>query len=1456
MKKSYCFFSSRQVFLTFLLGMFMSLSAWAGIEPSRAYRLVNVNTGKAVTNGNSGSNDAPITLADVDASSPGQEWVFLPTTNGDNVFVVSNPNYGKAIDMAPKAANPWVLLQWTTQTSNENQRFLVEPVDGTEGVYQLFYATDRSRVMTAQEDGSLKMETDLTSAASYFRLEAGRVAPTVGCYYAITHKATGRVLSNRRSGANDALIYLDEAETGNAGQIWSLMEGSLLDGATKKNYTVIYNEISYKAIDAAMNSSKKPQQWTINKASANQNAAFQAVGDDEGSYYIRYYSGSDEAWLFLSSDGEDGTTMVATPDDNCKFTLAVVDGIPVSERNDWENELFFEQNKEKPHATYIPYASFNAMMQDREFYDKPWTVTKSSEVLSLNGTWRIKWVDSPDKRPGEADFWGDKADVSSWLYMDVPNCLEMQGFGKPHYINTTYAFADTPPYIRMKEGLLNSVASYRRTFTMPQGWADKRVFLHFNGIYSGAYVWVNGQYVGYTQGSNNDAEFDVTDVLRAGENNVSVQVFRWTDGSYLEGQDMFHMSGIHRDVYLFATPKTYVRDHYITSTLDAAKDYKSGSMNVQLTLNNREGKAASKTVVVALRSPQDQVIATKEVTVSFADGETEKVDNVTFEGLSDLQLWSAEVPTLYTVTIQQKDGDNEEQAFSTKFGFRHIEIKNGLVYINGQRIMFNGVNTQDSHPVYGRSLDVATMLKDVTMMKQANINTIRTSHYPREAKMYSIFDYYGLYIMDEADVECHGDWSEGGAAISKTESWKAQYLDRTTRMVVRDRNFPSVVFWSLGNESGFGQNHLASYDATRALDSRPIHYEGATLNRQGGNGTDFWSMMYPTLADIDYICNRNSAGQPGFMCEIAHAMGNAVGNLQDMWDIMENDSKYGIGGCIWDWVDQSIFTSDAIDYDDTIQNGQYKLYTGYDFPGPHQGNFCCNGLVTADRAWSAKLTEVKKVFQRIKFLSFNASTKKLRVKNVYCFKSTDDLTLKYTVLENGEAVEEGEVDLPIIAPGEYKSVEVPFTTQPKEGVETLITFEACLKTDKPYAEAGYPEATAQFTIADRPEALPAVKTVDDPLTLAQARGKTTISNSRMTLVFNTEGGQLESWTTADDDLSYIAPDGTPDYQNYRWIENDAQYGSDPVYAPDNGITSRTASFKKADDGNTVTVTATGAGRNCNFTFVYTIYAAGSVDLKASYTVNTGGLRRIGMGVNFPGEFDAVEYYARGPWENAIDRKTGSYLGRYTTTVGDMFEPYMRPQSMGNRTDLRDLKIYNPETGKGLLIETEGQVDFSVLNFTDEQLKAKSHSWEMEVPEGDAKRVYAHFDWKQKGLGNGSCCLRAEPEDAYLLPSSGTYSHTLRFTPLVNGKAVGITQPTELSAIAIRHHREVDVLTCEGKIEAGTTLSIYNMGGVALANQHVMANTDRVQLSTTGLPGGSYLVVIKSPQGVRTHKFVK
>ena len=475
-----------------------------------------------------------------------------------------------------------------------------------------------------------------------------------------------------------------------------------------------------------------------------------------------------------------------------------------------EDETKFEDRKEKAHATFMPYSSTSEMMKD-EYFRFPWLTPDHADWLSLNGQWKFHYTADWKSQgvPEEQNFYGDKADVSGWDNIAVPLNWEMAGYDVPVYNNVGYPFKNEPPRITAFDDNFdkNPVGSYRRTFTLPKGWeSGKRVFLHFDGACSAIMVWVNGRYTGYSQGANTDAEFDVTSLVRGGENNVSVRVYRWSDGSYLEGQDMWHLAGIHRDVYLVATPKAFIGDHYITSHLNDG--YTSGSMNVELTLNNAQHQNGKKTVEVELLDQNGVRVASQSAALAFTAADVEKKVDVKFDNLSNLKPWSAEHPNLYTVIVRQKtDNGQEEMVFSTLYGFRSVEQRGNLIYINGKREYFKGVNTQDIHPLLGHAIDVPTMLKDVTLMKLANVNTVRTSHYPRQPKMYAMFDYYGLYCMNEADVECHNNHS-----LSDNPTWQAAYVDRTRRMVLRDRNHPSVVFWSLGNESGGGQNFQATYD--------------------------------------------------------------------------------------------------------------------------------------------------------------------------------------------------------------------------------------------------------------------------------------------------------------------------------------------------------------------------------------------------------------------------------------------------------------------------------------------------------------------------------------------------------------------------------------------------------------------------------------------------------------------
>ncbi len=526
----------------------------------------------------------------------------------------------------------------------------------------------------------------------------------------------------------------------------------------------------------------------------------------------------------------------------------------------WEDQTVFAVNKETAHATKVPYADVSELNADKEFFATPWVTPKSSRVKLLNGTWKFNLVSQPSQRP--TDFYKEGYDVSDWDDLTVPSNWEMHGYDMPLYVNVAYPFATNPPYIRRHYSYsdygVNPVGSYVTTFDVPDSWDNHRLLLNFGGIYSAAYVWVNGQFVGYTQAANTDHEFDISQQARKGSNTLAVQVFRWCDGSYLEDQDMFRMSGIYRDVTLTAVPNTFVRDHYITSELSEAAGFRSGSIKVELDIANRASASSSVSAEVRLIAPDGSTAHQfpAQTISSLASGDEKKL---TFTAsLSGLQLWTAETPNLYSVVVSLKDSNGKEtEAFSTKYGFRHIEQVGKFVHINGKKVLFKGTNRHDSHPLLGRALDMETMLKDVTMFKQNNINTLRTSHYPNAAKMYAMLDHFGIYVMDEADLECHALTS-----LSNNTSWKDAFVDREERMVLRDRNHPSVIFWSLGNESACGINFRDCYNAVRALDNRMIHYEG-----QGTwTYTDMTSVMYPSMTQMSGI-DHQADNRPHFICE-------------------------------------------------------------------------------------------------------------------------------------------------------------------------------------------------------------------------------------------------------------------------------------------------------------------------------------------------------------------------------------------------------------------------------------------------------------------------------------------------------------------------------------------------------------------------------------------------------------
>ena len=1212
------------------------------------------------------------------------------------------------------------------------------------------------------------------------------------------------------------LAFLAYAE-GNDAQKWKLVAVS-----GKQDCYQLVNGDGELAFDMALNDTKKvsgyPCMWTQSIANPNQQIyitkkgsgyELSAVSARNGqTYYVTFGSISSVNGYYCGYENSEASAAT--------LQFKEVPAVVIPEGADWENAKVYERNKERAHATYMPYPSTKAMKADGQRYDKPWLDPTGANFLSLNGTWKLRW--SEGAKPvllGKDDFWGDgvSTEGSAWNDITVPSCLEMNGYGLPMYVNVDYPFEDQQPYVRMKAGLKNSVGSYRRDFTLPAGWENKRVFLHFDGIYSAAYIYVNGNEAGYTEGANNVSEFDITKYLRTGKNNVAVQVIRWSDGSYLEGQDMWHMSGIHRDVYLVATPKTYLADHYIKATVTPGSTtvaMGSAATSVDLTVCNRDKTAAKKTVTVTLFDPSGKEVKRLKSDFVFAAGDSLKTQTVDFGTLSGVKLWSAETPTLYTFTFSQSQDGKEEEAFSTKYGFRKIDLSKGYLEVNGRRTYLKGANTQDTDPLHGRSISTDLMLKDIAMMKQSNMNTVRTSHYPRQSKMMAMFDYYGLFVVDEADMELHKNW-EGPKTIINNPNWTGAIVDRNVRNTLRDRNHPSVVFWSLGNESGSGLNIMAAYNAVRKLDNRYIHYEGAT--RDNAEGTDLHSVMYPamdawrsgTTGPVTEDVNHPNTNKPYFMCEYAHAMGNAVGNLREYWEAMEG-SQMGVGGCIWDWVDQSIYSYDAIKNNKLTENGFPAYITGYDCPGPHQYNFVNNGLVNADRAWSAELDEVKRVYQWVGF-DLNTEKRQVKLTNKYLDRNLNQFYLKWTLLADGKPVQDGTFKNLDCAAGDTQTVDLKYNASKYANKELFLNIGLYTKEATDWCAANYPVAEYQQQLAQRTETLAKVdNTKADALhTTKNNDGGYTYTNDKQKVTFDGQGN-ITLWTY--DGKQVFIPNSGPQFDRYRWIENDGPmeaYGDAPT---DNGVTAQTAKFQLAADGKSATVNVNQNGKYGKASYQYTVYANGTIDLTSTFEAQADGVRRLGFTVDLPTDMTNVRYYARGPRASYIDRLDGEDFGLYETTVKDMYEPFAHPQSNGNRIGLRWLTLTNNE-GNGVKVETSGDVAFSLTPWTEAELRTARHEWELPT----SNRVVAHFDAIQQGLGNKSC--GPGPLSKYEIQKGKTYSNIVRFIPF---SETADDTPDGISAVVNSATTMAQVYDLSGrKLPEPPAKGFYIQGGKVHAN---------------------------------------
>ncbi len=1052
------------------------------------------------------------------------------------------------------------------------------------------------------------------------------------------------------------------------------------------------------------------------------------------------------------------------------LSLCAISVAAIEPSESWfENQKVLGINKESAHATYTPYPTLSALIADKSFFDTPWVETKSSLRQNLNGQWKFNYAPTPDKAP--ANFYQNDYDSSSWDKIPVPSCWAMHGYDTPMYMNVNYGF-DSSQYPRIvarddNNGYdVNPVGSYLTEFTVPASWSDKELFLNFEGIYSAAYVWINGQFAGYSQAANTNHEFDITKYAVTGTNRLAVKVIKWSDGSYLECQDMMRWGGIFRDVTLTAVPKIFVRDHYITAEFPnaATNDFSTAKLKIELSLANRSSQAANVSAAIKVLDPQGKEVANlSEKSASVSVGEENA--KLTFEEtFSAPKLWSCETPELYTVIVSLKDAAGKEtEAFATKYGFRDIRQKGSFIYINGRKVFFKGVNRQDTHPVTGRMQTLETLLQDVKMFKQHNINTVRTSHCPHAPKMMAMYDYFGIYVMDEADLETHAiDWE-----LVNNPDWTDAYVDREVRMVLRDRNHPSVIFWSMGNESRNGSNFAACREAIRNLDGRMVHYEG----QQVYDNSDFTSKMYPYERDVISADNSNDE-RPHFFCEYAHSMGQSLGNFVDYWDYIEN-SKRIIGGCIWDWADQAIYSPQEV-MAGTYKQGDYR--TGYDYPGPHQDNFVSNGIVGPERKPTAKLAEVKKVHQWIKMSNFGPRLQKVRVNNTYNFIDLSSFKMLWSISRNGRDIQSGIIEDANVEPGKSKQITIPYNPGLiTDDAEYLVTLKFVTREATPWAEAGHVVAEEQFAINERPT-LPDIDLDGLDANLeTRGNGPVVISGEGFSYEFDVDGN-LVSMNIGGHELIYNGQ-GLK-FDSYRWIENDAPYSGVPpaassmVSAKVTG-TKLVCSYDGGDARGAKAVHLSATLENSTdvkYTNYYTIYADGTLDVTTTYYNKNSNLLRLGQSISLTPALENLEYFARGPWSNYADRKTASFAAVYNTTVTDEHEEFVRPQSMGNHEELRYLKLTSTEDSDfGLLIETEGQVSFSALHHTEADYGTVKHDKELQPrPE-----VILHLDYQQKGIGNGSC--GSEVWDRYLIPTYTPMTNRLRFTPLA-GKGGGYSVP--------------------------------------------------------------------------------
>ncbi len=1001
---------------------------------------------------------------------------------------------------------------------------------------------------------------------------------------------------------------------------------------------------------------------------------------------------------------------------------------------EWENPAIFAEGRLEPRATAVPYAASEQALNANP--------AESPYVMSLNGTWKFKYSDNPDTRP--ADFYKKGYSVNAWDDITVPGNWEMEGFGTPIYTNATYVFPANPPYVNIND---NPVGSYKRSFTLPAEWKDRDVILHFAGSTSGMYVWVNGKRVGYVQSTKNPAEFDITEFVQPGVNEVACEVYRWTDGSYLEDQDFWRLSGLERDVYLYSTDRRgRILDFFAKAGLD--KNYRNGVLDLTVDVPAKEKLKVEAALYDA---------AGKQVYKASKDAAEQVKFDATIKGIKP---WSAEEPNLYSLVITLKTPKGESvESTSAKIGFRTVEIKNAQLLVNGKAIEVHGADIHEHHPVKGHTVDRETMMKDIRTLKQNNFNAVRMSHYPQSTLWYDLCDQYGLYIVDEANIEAHG-MGVGDRTVEKDPGhpaadpmWREAMIDREKTLVERDKNHPSVIIWSLGNESGNGDNFYAAYDWIKNRDNtRPVQHEQAY---QHGTNTDIICHMYPSIENMRNYAERTDVTKPYIMCEYAHAMGNSTGNFQEYYDIIRS-APHMQGGFIWDWVDQGFAMKD--------ENGKPYWTYGGDYGATNitnDENFCINGLVFPDRTPHPGLMEVKKVYQDIRFSSANPAAGKVTVENHFNVRNTSAYDFTWQLLRDGMPVANGTF-APKVAAGKTAEFTLPLPAMDDDADYTLNVF-AFTRTGDEIIPAGHEVAREEFIIKT---GTPKASVAKGQVEVKEHRDRWTVTSGDVSMSFNTRNGELSGYTVGGTHVFAGALE-----PSFWRAPTDNDWG--------NNFHRRSNAWRCAADNRTMTsftkeVTADGLVIKAvyrltdvpsDLVMTYTIGAGGmvkvDVDWNADKDAKVPELPRFGTVVPLAKSFDNFSWYGRGPWENYSDRNTASFLGRYTDKISERRHHYIRPQETGNVTDVRTATITD---AKGTGIRITGLQPLS-MNALDVDVSAldpgmSKHQQHDNDVWPDRDRVYINIDLAQRGLGGDDSWGRGPHKPYQLTDHSYSFSYVI------------------------------------------------------------------------------------------------